>query len=202
MRKIISGVAATIAAGGVVLGGAALHSSADTAPKKTDVGQAAAPAAAVKFKTRYFTCVHGEECTNSALVPSTWRYVEVSEFRTRFVDKSNQSVYFDVNYSNKLTTAQALKNRQKALKGTKGLKVLSTKTMTMKSTSGSGPLTVSTIVYTYKSGKTTRWVANRYIGSYGSNLAGAELTVAGVPANSKFLGTVLLKATTSLASFH
>ncbi|MFB6719300.1 hypothetical protein ACFCV3_04030 [Kribbella sp. NPDC056345] len=192
MRKIISGVAATIAAGGVVLGGVALHSNAGTTQTTTQ------QVPAVKFVKRDFDCFAHVGCTASAQLPSAWKQVNLAKYRTRFADKANQTATFNTSYGAKVSTAQAMKNKQVALKGTRGLRIVSTATTKLKSTSGQGPLTVSTIVYTYQSGKTTRWVATRYIGTWGYPDAAIELTVAGSPKNSKFLGTVLLKATTSV----
>ncbi|GAB3932062.1 hypothetical protein GCM10029976_037430 [Kribbella albertanoniae] len=193
MRKIISGVAATIVAGGLALGGAALHSNAETTQQTTTQ-----QVAAVKFVKRDFDCFAHVGCLASSQLPSTWKQINLAKYRTRFADKANQTATFTTNLGAKVSTAQAMKNKQKALKGTRGLHIVSTATTKMKSTSGQGPLTVSTIVYTYKSGKTTRWVATRYIGTWGYTDAGIELTVAGAPKNSKFLGTVLLKATSAV----
>ncbi|TDC16864.1 hypothetical protein [Kribbella albertanoniae] len=71
----------------------------------------------------------------------------------------------------------------------------------MKSTTGQGPLRVSTLVYTYRSGSTTRWVATRYIGFSGNKTADAEVTVGGRLQDRALLGTVLTKATQSLAKW-
>ncbi|GAA0594744.1 hypothetical protein HPO96_07145 [Kribbella sandramycini] len=190
MNKLIKGLAATIAAGGVVLGGSALSSTASPVAQSQQ--------APVKFVKRSWDCFGHVGCLASAQLPSTWRHVKVDDFQNRFVDKQGQLAWFDTAYGAEVTTAQALKRKQKALKGVSGLRVISTATTTMKSATGQGPLTVSTIVYTYKKGKTTRWVATRYIGNWGYPDAAIELTVAGSPKNSKFLGTVLLKGTTTL----
>lgn len=189
MRKIISGVAATIAAGGMLLGGSALQSNAATTTQQ-------APAA-VKFKTRYFDCFYETGCLSSAEVPSTWKTVKLDDFSTKFVGTGNQFVRFDDIVDGSKTTAALLKAKQKALKGTKGLHIVSTATKKLKSNTGMGPLTASTIVYTYKSGNTTRWVATRYIGTYGDSWATNAITVAGSPKNAKFLGTVLARSTYS-----
>ncbi|GAA1687852.1 hypothetical protein GCM10009745_35860 [Kribbella yunnanensis] len=192
MRKLISGVAATIAAGGMILGASALPSHAET----TVTRQAAS---AVKFKTRYFDCYSSTGCLASAEVPSTWRFVQPTVYDYKFLGAGNQFVKFNntIGGSDR-TTAQEMKAKQKALKGTKGLHILSMATKKLKSNTGMGPLTASTIVYTYKSGKTTRWVATRYLGTYGYDQATNEITVAGSPNNAKFLGTVLARSTYSL----
>jgi hypothetical protein len=97
-----------------------------------------------------------------------------------------------------VSTTTALKKKQAALKGTRGLKVLGTSTVVMKSTSGQGRLTVSTIVYTYRKGNTTRWVATRYVGMWGSKSAHIEITVAGTTKDRKDLGAVINRATQSI----
>jgi len=190
MRKIISGVVATIAAGGMVLGASALPSHAQT----TVTQQAAS---AVKFKTRYFDCYSSTGCLASAEVPSTWRFVRPSAYDFKYVGAGNQFVRFNNTVGGERSTAAQLKLKQKALKGTKGLRIVSTSTRKLKSNTGMGPLTASTIVYTYRSGTTTRWVATRYLGTYGYAEATHEITVAGSPTNAKFLGTVLARATFS-----
>jgi hypothetical protein len=190
MRKMISGIAATIAAGGLLLGGSALQSNAAPAATKQQPA-----AAAVKFKTRHFDCFYETGCLSSAEVPSTWKAVEIDDFSTKFVGTGNQFVRFDNIVDGSKTTATLLKAKQKALKGTKGLHIVSIATKKLKSNTGMGPLTASTIVYTYKSGKTTRWVAIRFLGTYGDPWATNTITVAGSPKNAKFLGTVLARAT-------
>jgi hypothetical protein len=192
MRKIISGVAATIAAGGMLLGGSALQSNAATTTTQQT-------ASAVKFKTRYFDCYSSTGCLASAEVPSTWRLVKPTAYDFKFLGQGNQFVKFNNTIGGgDHTTAVQLKLKQKALKGTKGLHIVSIATKKLKSNTGMGPLTASTIVYTYKSGKTTRWVATRYLGTYGYDQATNEITVAGSPKNAKFLGTVLARSTYSL----
>ena len=61
------------------------------------------------------------------------------------------------------------------------------------------PLIVTTLVYTYKSGSTTRWVATRYIGQWGDKHANIEITVGGRLKDRALLTTVLNKATSSVA---
>lgn len=94
----------------------------------------------------------------------------------------------------------ALNRKIAALKkGTRGLHLVGTSTVTMKSTTGQGPMRVSTVVYTYRSGKDTRWVATRYVGVAGTTTADTEISTAGSTRDAKLLGTVLNKATVSLA---
>ena len=99
-----------------------------------------------------------------------------------------------------MTTVNAVKEKIAALHGTPGLKVLSTSTKTMGSTMDQGPQTVSTLIYTYRSGNTTRWVATRYVGQQGWKEASIELSV-GSTADSKLLTTVLDRATLSVALY-
>ncbi|TDD52117.1 hypothetical protein E1263_29595 [Kribbella antibiotica] len=196
MRRFVSGLVAAVAAAGVMTGTSALQGNAVTEKQQV----VAAQSAAVKFVTRKFDYDSDFGYLSAAQLPSTWRMVVQQGWQvTRFLDpKVDQMVNISTAYSGHLTTAGAVAEKRKALKGTKGLKVLGAKTTTMKSTAGMGRLTVSTIVYTYTRGKTTRWVATRYIGLTGEDNAGVEVTVAGSPKNAKFLGTVLAKATTTL----
>jgi hypothetical protein len=80
----------------------------------------------------------------------------------------------------------ALNRKIAALKGTRGLHIVGTSTVKMKSEQGR--LTVSTVGYTYRSGNATRWVATRYVGPYGTKSADIEISTAGSTTDSKLLG--------------
>jgi len=152
------------------------------------------------FVQRYFSCYEYYGCSVTAMLPKTWRYVKLNRNEFRFLDRSApRMVRFHVNLGGRVTTATAAKNKQAALRGTRGLKVLSRSTTTMKATMQQGPLTVTTLVYTYKSGSTTRWVATRYIGQWGDKHAQIEITVGGRLKDRTLLTTVLDKATASVA---
>jgi hypothetical protein len=188
-------ISAAIATGGLLLGGALPGNAAATS---YDVST---HTSAVKFVKRDFDCWSHVGCLASAKLPSTWKHVKLAPSQARFTDRtSDRMIRFDMAYGARsdISTVTAVKRKQAALKGTRGLKVLGTSTATMKSSTGQGPLTVSTIVYTYRSGKTTRWVATRYVGTWGYKNAGFEITVAGAPKDKKFLGTVINTATQSL----
>jgi hypothetical protein len=126
--------------------------------------------------------------------------VVLGRWQTRFYDRAhNRMIRFDADYNYNISTVTALNRKIAALKGTRGLRIVGTSTVTMKSTRGQGPLTVSTVVYTYKSGSATRWVATRYVGQFGMKTANVEISAAGSTADSKLLGAVINNATVSLA---
>ena len=191
MKRILTGAAALAAAGAVVLGGA-LPSDAATRTV------ASSNSSSVTYKLRYFN--HSSEGYHaSAVLPSTWRAVQLSMWHARFDDTAhNRMIRIDTAYNGNLGTVTALNQKIKSLKGTRGLHIVGTSTVTMKSTTGQGPLRVSTVVYTYRSGNTTRWVATRYVGWSGRNAADVEFSAAGSPTDSKLLGTAINKATVSL----
>lgn len=189
---ILAGAVSGVAAIGLVIGGA-LPSNA--AQLKT---VAASNTQSVTYVKRYFNHSNlGYQAT--AVLPKTWRHVVLGQDQARFTDPAaNRMIRFDTTYNYKISTVTALKNKVAALKGTRGLHVVGTSTVTMRSTSGQGPLTVSTLVYTYKSGNTTRWVATRYVGLWGVKSALAEISTAGALSDSKLLGAVINNATVSL----
>jgi hypothetical protein len=154
------------------------------------------------FVKRYFSCYAGYGCQVTATLPATWRYVKLNRDEFRFADRSApRMIRIRVGLGDKVSTATAAAQKQAALRGTRGLKVLSRSTTTMTSTMQQGPLTVTTLVYTYRSGSTTRWVATRYVGQHGERTASLELSVGGRVQDRALLTTVLNKATTSMALY-
>ncbi|TDW15493.1 hypothetical protein [Kribbella kalugense] len=194
----VSGVAALAGAAALVLGGA-LPSNAATEQVKTVAASNSAASTPVRYKTRFF--VHYSEGNHAmAVLPSTWRAVELGNWQTRFDDSANnRMIRFNINYNNNIGTVTALNRKIAALKGTRGLHIVGTSTVGMNSTNHQDRLTVSTVVYTYKSGNATRWVATRYVGQQGRKSADVEISTAGSPADSKALGAVINYATLSLA---
>ena len=190
-----AGVAAMAGAGALMVGGA-LPSNAAVAPVAM---VAAGNSPTMTYAMRYFN--HSSEGYHaSAVLPKTWRRVDLGDWQARFTDPTqNRMVRFNTDYNVNISTTTALKRKIAALKGTRGLHIVGTSTVTMRSTTGQGPLTVSTLVYTYRSGSTTRWVATRYVGQYGTKDAAIEITVAGAPTDSKLLGAVINHATQSIA---
>lgn len=191
MKRIVTGAAALAGAGALLLGGA-LPSHAATP------SVAASNSSAVTYKLRYFN--HSSEGYHaSAVLPSNWRLVQLSTWHARFDDSAhNRMIRIDTAYNGNLGTVTALNQKIRSLKNTRGLHIVGTSTVTMRSTTGQGPLRVSTVVYTYRSGSTTRWVATRYVGWSGRNAADVEFSVAGSPKDSKMLGATINKATVTL----
>ncbi|TCC24081.1 hypothetical protein [Kribbella sindirgiensis] len=151
------------------------------------------------FVKRYFNCYYDEGCFATAVLPKTWRAIRLGTNEYRFADRTApRMIRIRMNIVNGPSTAVAAKRKQAALKGTRGLKILSRKTTTMKSTSGQGPLTVTTLVYTYRSGSTTRWVATRYIAMWNLKSANVEMTVGGRLKDRTFLTKVVDKASASI----
>jgi hypothetical protein len=197
-RRMLTGVAAAIGAGGLLLTGA-LPSTASTSASQQRNVQAtavAAQAGQITFVTREFNCYGANGCFAYAQLPKTWKHIALGRGQDRFKDPArDRMIRFNVQVGGRVSTATAIKQKQAALQGTRGLRVLGTSTVTMRSTA-MGPLTVSTIVYTYRRGNTTRWVATRYIGPDGSAMI--EITVAGATKDRKVLGAVINRATRSI----
>jgi hypothetical protein len=191
MKRIVTGMAALAGAGALAVGGA-LPSHAATH------SVAASNSSTVTYKLRYFN--HGDDGYHaSAVVPSTWRTVQLAVWHARFDDNAhNRMLRINTAYNENIGTITALNQKLKALRNTRGLHIVGTSTVTMKSTTGQGPLRASTVVYTYRSGNTTRWVATRYVGWDGRNAADVEFSVAGSPKDSKMLGATINKATVTL----
>lgn len=195
---------AVVGAAGLVLSGvlpadAAVGSSAKYVAVST-ASTASTAQSSPAFARRYFVCYPDYGCSASAVLPKTWRAIRLGTFEYRFADRTApRMIRVRVNLRG-LSTVAAAKHKQAALKGTRGLKILSrTTTTTMKSTNGQGPLTVTTLVYTYRSGSTTRWVATRYVAQWGMSEANVELTVGGRSKDRAVLTKVLDKATTTIA---
>jgi len=152
------------------------------------------------FVKRYFNCYYDEGCFATAVLPKTWRAIRLGTDEYRFADRTApRMIRIRMNLKGEISTATAAKQKQGALKGTPGLKILSRTTSTaMRSTTGQGPLTVTTLVYTYRSGSTTRWVATRYVAMWGMKTTNVELTVGGRLKDRALLTTVLDKATASI----
>jgi hypothetical protein len=175
---------------------------AGVSPAEAKVDSAATSVAAGTaqpvFVKRYFNCYYDEGCFATAVLPKTWRAIRLGTDEYRFADRTApRMIRIRMNITGPSTAADA-KHKQAALKGTRGLKILSRTTTTMKSTSGQGPLTVTTLVYTYRSGSTTRYVATRYIAMWSLSSANVEMTVGGRLKDRAVLTKVLDKATTSI----
>ncbi|WP_405058214.1 hypothetical protein OG474_36500 [Kribbella sp. NBC_01505] len=192
MKKfgVLTGIAAVATMGAVLIGGA-LPSTAAVASSNSQLASSA-------YAKRYFAGSAGDYHA-AAYVPKTWKHQTLGAWQDKFSDaKHNRLVRFNTAYNANISTTRAMKRKVAALKHLRGLHVVSTSTASMKSTSGQGPLTVSTVVYTYRSGKTTRWVADRFIGVEGGNSAEVEIAVAGAPKDYKYLGAVLLNSSRSI----
>jgi hypothetical protein len=193
MKRWGAGLAVIGAAGIVLAGVSPAEAKVDSAATSVAAGTAQPV-----FVKRYFNCYYDEGCFATAVLPKTWRAIRLGTDEYRFTDRTApRMIRIRMNITGP-STAAAAKHKQAALKGTRGLKVLSRKTTTMKSTSGQGPLTVTTLVYTYRSGSATRWVATRYVAMWSLSTANVEMTVGGRLKDRAVLTKVLDKATTSI----
>ena len=181
--------------------GAAALALTGVAPAQARV-VAASNSQALTYGQRNFDSDPDRGCHASAVLPKSWKHTKLGVGDARFSDRAvPRMIRFDTSLTSRPGTATAALNKQKALKGTPGLKILGIQNGTMKSTMQQGPLRISTLVYTYRSGSTTRWVATRYVGFHGGKTADAEITVGGRLQDRTLLGTVLTKATQSLALY-
>ncbi len=193
---VLAGAGAALGSAGLLLA-TMLPSSADISGRQTTTKVEAT--SAITYTLRNFDC--GKRvCHASAVLPKTWKHVVQGNGKDAFQDPTaNRMIRFNVLLSGDQTTVVAGQQKVAALKGTPGLKIQNVYTTTMQSTRNQGKLTLTTVVYTYKSGTTTRWVATRYLAQQGGKQAEYEITVGGAPTDYKLLGTALLKATQSLA---
>ncbi|MFC9688358.1 hypothetical protein ACFTSF_07430 [Kribbella sp. NPDC056951] len=186
---VVSGVAALAGAGALFLGGA-LQSNA--AQQNVAVTQ---KAESITFVVRHFEKMSNGKYISHAKLPKTWKESKIAPHETRFDDTANGRMIRFNTWIGPSSTRSQLDRKIRSLKGTPGLKIVAKATVKGRSTVGNYPMTVSTVVYTYKSGKTTRWVATRYAEIKGGNV---EFTVAGVPSQSKVLSNVLETATQTI----
>lgn len=189
----VAGVAALAGAGALFLGGA---QASDAAVNKTAVSQ---QAESISFVMRNFEKKSDGKYISHAKLPKTWKEVKVAPHETRFDDAANSRMIRFNTWIGPSSTRSQLDRKIASLKGTPGLKIVAKATVKGTSTVGQGPVTVSTVVYTYKSGKTTRWVATRYVALKGRTGGDAEITVGGAPSQSKVLSNVLETATKTLS---
>jgi LysM repeat protein len=189
----VAGVAALVGAGALVLGGAP---ASDAAVKPTAVSQ---QAESITFVMRNFEKMSNGKYISHSKLPKTWKEAKVAPHETRFDDKANGRMIRFNTWLGPSTTRSQLDRKIASLKGTPGLKIVAKATVKGTSTVGQNPVRVSTVVYTYTSGKTTRWVATRYVALKGHIGADAEITVGGSPSQSKVLSKVLETATQTLS---
>jgi hypothetical protein len=199
-RRVLTGVAAAIGTGGLLLTSALPSMAGAGASQQGTVQATAAQAGKITFVTRAFDCYGANRCAAFAQLPKTWKDVRLGPGQDRFTDPArDRMIRFNIRFGDRVSAATAIRQKRAALQGTRGLHVLGMSTVRMQSTTGMGPQTVSTIVYTYRRGNTTRWVATRYIEPYGTGAAPIEITVAGAPKDRKVLGTVITRATRTIS---
>jgi hypothetical protein len=191
-----AGIAAVGAVGAMLLG--ALPSGAATTNTVAASNATALKPASLSFVNARWYCMDGnwfggKDCHLGATVPKGWKVTSINSSDAKFTPKSGSYFLRIAQGPYDLTTKQAVAQKQKALKGTKNLKVQGV------ATARSGGIVYSTIVYTYTdSAKHTRWVATRFQDAYGGgDSAGVEITVGGTVADKAGLTTVLARATTS-----
>jgi hypothetical protein len=191
-----AGIAAVGAAGAVLLG--ALPSDASTTKTVAASNATTLNASSLSFVSTRWSCdegpwLNGKNCHIGALTPKGWKVTKLNSMGAKFTPKAGSYFLRIGEGPYDLSTAKAVAAKQKALKGTKNLKVLGV------ATAHSGSVVYSTIVYTYTdAARTTRWVATRYQSTGGTGgSAGIELTVGGTVKDQTGLKTVLARATTS-----
>ncbi|TDD58929.1 hypothetical protein E1263_17250 [Kribbella antibiotica] len=141
---------------------------------------------------------NGKYISHSKL-PKTWKESSIGKHETKFDDAANGRMIRFNTWLGPASTKSQMDKKIASLKGTPGLKIVAKATVKGTSTVGQGPVTVSTVVYTYTSGKTTRWVASRYAELKGGQGGNVEITVGGAPSQSKVLSNVLETATQTLS---
>jgi hypothetical protein len=191
------GVAAMVLSGVLSASAAAAPANAGVARSAGASASTASTVSSPYFGTRYFNCYPEYGCAASGVLPKNWRAIRLGTDHYRFADRTApRMIRIRMNLREEISTATAAQRKQAALRGTPGLKVLSRRTTTVNA--GQGPLTMTTLVYTYRQGSTTRWVATRYLGMWGIKSPNVELTVGGRLQDRALLTKVLAKATTSI----
>jgi hypothetical protein len=143
---------------------------------------------------------HG--CDVAASVPKGWKMTKLSTYHARFDDRSRTwMLRINGGLGGKQTSSAAALSKQRSLRGIPGLRIVSRVTSTEAYKPGPNPSTtvkVTTLTYTYRSYRGTRWVATRYVELWGPNVY-VEITVAGRPKDQAGLKTVLTEATRTIA---
>ena len=141
-------------------------------------------------------------CEVSAAVPKGWKMTRLSTYHARFDDRSRTwMVRINGGLGGKQSSSTAALSKQRSLRGVPGLRIVSRVTSTEVYAPGPNPSTtvkVTTLTYTYRSYRGTRWVATRYVELWGPH-AYVEITVAGRQKDQAGLKTVLAKATRTIA---
>lgn len=178
--------AAVLGAAGMALGVAL---PAGAAPQSVSNVQATV------YAQRMLACTSPDYCNGVVSVPRAWRQVKTGRWQDRFVDPSApRMIRFDLDQRHKITPAAAMKKREAALRGTSGLRILGKATGTLTTARG-GKVTMATLVYSYRSGGTTRWVATRFVSLYDITDQAVEITVGGRLGDRAVLTTTLAQAT-------
>lgn len=202
VKFTMSGLAAAGVAGTFLLG--ALPSDAATNGAKA-VAASNVPALSPKlaFVANRWGCdsggtLNGKHCSMGAMVPKGWKWTKLNREDAKFADRSGTQFIRLAQGPYKLSTKQAVAQKQRSLRGTRGLKIIGVATVPARPRTGAD--VYSTIVYTYTdAARGTRWVATRYLDEgLGGGTAAIELTVGGRVRDQAGLKVVLARATTSV----
>lgn len=147
----------------------------------------------------------GHGCEVSAVVPKAWKLTKLSTFHARFDDSSRTwMVRIDGNLPGTKSTSAAALAKQRALRGTPGLKVISRVSAKVRSElPDHSVMAVTTLTYTYTDGaRGTRFVTTRYVAPYDQGVANSayiEITAAGRTKDKAGLQALVAKATKTVA---
>jgi hypothetical protein len=218
IKRTITGAAAVGAAGTLLLGAlpsdaatstaAATAASTSTAGVRTVVAASSLPAlkaSNVRYVNRSWGCDPEYGCSVVAEVPKGWKLTKLSHLHAKFTAGSGTwMLRIDGSGRAPQTTLAAAKQKQRALRGVRGLKILSVTSGTIASRiEGSPRVAFTTVTYTYRDRvRGTRWVATRYMdradhGEYTQ----LEVTVSGRVKDQAALKAIQNRATQTAAQY-
>jgi FlaG/FlaF family flagellin (archaellin) len=204
----LTAAVAVLATGGLATA-SATGSHAATSAVTTSAVTTARPAlraTQLNYHRVVLSVLSPNEYTVSMSVPKGWTEVKLGKTHAKFTGGGN---LWMVRVNGWLpaplkTQAATAKAKIAALQGVSGIKIISTKTGTVKSEQSGGTMHYTTLTYTYRDGARgtrivmTRWVADLPDDNGRTDKAMNEVTVSGRPIDKAGLDSLIAKTTRSL----
>jgi hypothetical protein len=201
-----AGIAAAVtilAGGGLATAAVANTHTIDAPVAATTTAVPALTPAQVKYAHRSW----GDPKTEVGIVvwaPANWRMVKLSTFEAKFI---SPNALWNLRINGSFTPAKSVKSavdaKIAALRGTKGLRIISRVDGATKATSPySSGLTFhhTTLTYSYTDGtRGTRLVVDRYVAVYQATRTDFEISAGGRPQDKAGLDAITAKATQDYA---
>ncbi|WP_328990255.1 hypothetical protein OG394_28860 [Kribbella sp. NBC_01245] len=207
--SLVALAGALLIAGGFAVTAAAAPTgvTSDDASKVVAVGKGSLDAGKLAYHRKCWGVKPspGHGCEVSAVVPKAWKLTKLSTYHARFDDSSRTwMLRIDGNLPGTKSTSAAALAKQRALRGTPGLKVISRVSAKVRSDlPDHSVMAVTTLTYSYTDGaRGTRLVTTRYVAPYeqgAANHAYIEITAAGGTKDKAGLQALVTKATKTVA---